>query len=98
MLSVVPEPVSEVTPAPVIAPPPERLNVPPVSAKFPLQFPEPVRFTVPPPDFVKSAELPVITPLKVERFDGEPLIGSGHEPLLVSAGFSRQPRKLVVPA
>ena len=40
----------------------------------------------------------MITPLKVERFDGEPLIGSGHEPLLVSAGFSRQPRKLVVPA
>ena len=49
-------------------------------------------------ELARNAEEGVITPLKVERFDGEPLIGSGHEPLLVSAGFSRQPRKLVVPA
>ena len=49
-------------------------------------------------ELARNAEEGVITPLKVERFDGEPLIGSGHETLLVSAGFSRQPRKLVVPA
>ena len=49
-------------------------------------------------ELARNAEQGVITPLKVERFDGEPLIGSGYEALLVSAGFSRQPRKLVVPA
>jgi ATP-dependent Lhr-like helicase len=36
--------------------------------------------------------------LRIERFDGEPLIGSEFEPLLLAAGFSRQPRKMVVPA
>jgi len=44
-----------------------------------------------------AAEDGRVTPLKVERFDGEPLIGSGFEPLLLAAGFSRQPRKMVVP-
>ncbi len=32
--------------------------------------------------------------LGVEKLDGEPVIGSGHEQALLSAGFSRGPRKL----
>ena len=36
--------------------------------------------------------------LKIERFDGEPILGSSFEQLLVAAGFSRQPRRLVAPA
>jgi ATP-dependent Lhr-like helicase len=32
--------------------------------------------------------------LAVEKLDGEPVIGSGHEDILLSAGFSRSPRKL----
>jgi ATP-dependent Lhr-like helicase len=47
--------------------------------------------------FVEAAEKGTIPPLKIERFDGEPLIGSDFEPLLLAAGFSRQPRKMVVP-
>jgi ATP-dependent Lhr-like helicase len=39
-----------------------------------------------------------VGPLRIERFDGEPLIGSEFEPQLLAAGFSRQPRKMVVPA
>ncbi|HRV60459.1 MAG TPA: DEAD/DEAH box helicase, partial [Solirubrobacterales bacterium] len=35
--------------------------------------------------------------LKIERFDGEPILGSTFEQLLVAAGFSRQPRRLVAP-
>jgi ATP-dependent Lhr-like helicase len=35
--------------------------------------------------------------LKIERFDGEPILGSTFEQLMVAAGFSRQPRRLVVP-
>jgi len=49
-------------------------------------------------ELARNAEEGLIAPLKVERFDGEPLIGSGFEAVLVSSGFSRQPRKLVVPA
>jgi ATP-dependent Lhr-like helicase len=49
-------------------------------------------------EFARCAEEGLIAPIKVERFDGEPLIGSGFEGPLVRAGFSRQPRKLVVPA
>ncbi|MDQ2623210.1 MAG: DEAD/DEAH box helicase [Actinomycetota bacterium] len=49
-------------------------------------------------EFARVAAEGLISPLKVERFDGEPLIGSGFESLLVTAGFSRQPRRLVVPA
>ncbi len=49
-------------------------------------------------EFARCAEEGLIAPLKVERFDGEPLMGSGYEGALVQAGFSRQPRKLVVPA
>jgi len=36
--------------------------------------------------------------LGVEKLDGEPVIGSGHEEALLSAGFSRGPRKLVAAA
>lgn len=39
-----------------------------------------------------------IGPLKLERIDGEPVIGSPHEPLLTAAGFTRQPRHLAAPA
>ncbi len=35
--------------------------------------------------------------LKIERFDSEPILGSAFEQLMVAAGFSRQPRRLVVP-
>jgi ATP-dependent helicase Lhr and Lhr-like helicase len=40
----------------------------------------------------------VIPKLAIEKFDGEPVIGSGHEETLLSAGFSRTPRKLTVSA
>ncbi|HET7177638.1 MAG TPA: DEAD/DEAH box helicase [Solirubrobacterales bacterium] len=36
--------------------------------------------------------------LAVEKLDGEPVIGSGHEEALLSAGFRRGPRKLSVSA
>lgn len=36
--------------------------------------------------------------LKIERFDGEPALGSVFEQLLLAAGFGRQPRRLVAPA
>ena len=36
--------------------------------------------------------------LGLERIDGEPVIGSGLEESLIAAGFSRQPRRLVVAA
>jgi ATP-dependent helicase Lhr and Lhr-like helicase len=36
--------------------------------------------------------------LAIERVDGEPVIGSGLEPTLIEAGFSRQPRRLVASA
>jgi ATP-dependent helicase Lhr and Lhr-like helicase len=36
--------------------------------------------------------------LGVEKLDGEPVIGSGHEEALLSAGFSRGPRKLTATA
>ncbi len=32
--------------------------------------------------------------LAVEKLDGEPVIGSGHEQTLIAAGFTRTPRKL----
>lgn len=47
--------------------------------------------------FVEAAESGMIPPLRIERIDGEPLIGSDFEPLLLAAGFSRQPRKMVAP-
>ena len=36
--------------------------------------------------------------LAVERIDGEPVIGSGFEEVLVTAGFSRGPRRMVAAA
>jgi ATP-dependent Lhr-like helicase len=36
--------------------------------------------------------------LGVEKVDGEPVLGSGHEEALLSAGFSRGPRKLTASA
>jgi ATP-dependent Lhr-like helicase len=40
----------------------------------------------------------VISRLAIERIDGEPAIGSGLETMLIEAGFSRQPRRLVASA
>jgi ATP-dependent Lhr-like helicase len=34
----------------------------------------------------------------IERFDGEPVIGSSVEPLLVELGFRQGPRRLVLSA
>ncbi|HWO16864.1 MAG TPA: DEAD/DEAH box helicase [Solirubrobacterales bacterium] len=39
-----------------------------------------------------------IPKLGIERLDGDPVIGSGHEEALLSAGFSRGPRKLTASA
>jgi ATP-dependent Lhr-like helicase len=49
-------------------------------------------------EFAAAAGDGRVTALRIERFDGEPLIGSPFEPLLLAAGFSRQPRKMVAPA
>jgi len=46
-------------------------------------------------DAVAAGRLPK---LAVEKLDGEPVIGSGHEDALVGAGFSRGPRKLTASA
>jgi len=46
-------------------------------------------------DAVAAGTLPK---LSVEKLDGEPVIGSGHEEALLEAGFSRGPRKLSVAA
>jgi ATP-dependent helicase Lhr and Lhr-like helicase len=46
-------------------------------------------------DAVSAGLLPK---LGVEKLDGEPVIGSGHEEALLSAGFSRGPRKLTASA
>ncbi len=42
-------------------------------------------------DAVSAGQLPK---LGIEKLDGEPVIGSGQEEVLLSAGFSRGPRKL----
>jgi ATP-dependent Lhr-like helicase len=34
--------------------------------------------------------------LAIEKLDGEPIIGSGQEEILLEAGFSRGPRKLTL--
>jgi ATP-dependent Lhr-like helicase len=39
-----------------------------------------------------------LTKLAVEKLDGDPVIGSGHEDALLDAGFSRGPRKLTLAA
>jgi ATP-dependent helicase Lhr and Lhr-like helicase len=46
-------------------------------------------------DEVAAGRLPK---LAVEKLDGEPVIGSGHEEALLEAGFSRGPRKLTAAA
>jgi ATP-dependent Lhr-like helicase len=46
-------------------------------------------------DAVATGRLPK---LGIEKLDGEPVIGSGHEGMLLEAGFSRGPRKLTVSA
>ena len=46
-------------------------------------------------DAVTAGHLPK---LSVEKLDGEPVIGSGHEDTLICAGFSRGPRKLTASA
>jgi ATP-dependent Lhr-like helicase len=40
----------------------------------------------------------VVPKLGIERVDGEPVIGSEVESVLVEAGFSRQPKRLVASA
>jgi ATP-dependent helicase Lhr and Lhr-like helicase len=46
-------------------------------------------------DNVAAGRLPK---LAIEKLDGEPVIGSGHEEALLEAGFSRGPRKLTLAA
>ncbi|HEX6228801.1 MAG TPA: helicase-related protein [Solirubrobacterales bacterium] len=46
-------------------------------------------------DAVTAGHLPK---LAIEKLDGEPVIGSGHEEAMLDAGFSRGPRKLSVSA
>jgi ATP-dependent Lhr-like helicase len=46
-------------------------------------------------DAVTAGRLPK---LGIEKLDGEPVIGSGHEEALLGAGFSRGPRKLTASA
>jgi ATP-dependent helicase Lhr and Lhr-like helicase len=46
-------------------------------------------------DAVAAGRLPK---LGIEKLDGEPVIGSGHEETLLEAGFSRGPRKLTASA
>jgi ATP-dependent Lhr-like helicase len=42
-----------------------------------------------------AAQQGLIQRLAIERVDGEPVIGSGLEAVLIEAGFRRQPRRLV---
>jgi hypothetical protein len=45
-----------------------------------------------------AASAGLLPKLAIERLDGEPVIGSALEEVLVEAGFSRQPRRLVASA
>jgi ATP-dependent helicase Lhr and Lhr-like helicase len=49
-------------------------------------------------ELVAAARAGLLPRLTIERLDGEPVIGSGHEETLIAAGFSRQPRRLVASA
>jgi len=49
-------------------------------------------------ELAAAARDQLIPRLAIERIDGEPAIGSGLEEMLISAGFSRQPRRLVASA
>jgi ATP-dependent helicase Lhr and Lhr-like helicase len=44
---------------------------------------------------VEAARHGVLPKLALERVDGEPVIGSGLEEMLIAGGFARQPRRLV---
>jgi ATP-dependent Lhr-like helicase len=46
-------------------------------------------------DAVSAGRLPK---LSIEKLDGEPVIGSGHEEALLQAGFARGPRRLTAAA
>ncbi len=47
-------------------------------------------------DAVRRGRLP--QRLQIERFDGEPIVGSAFEPMLIDAGFRQGPRKLTLSA
>jgi ATP-dependent Lhr-like helicase len=49
-------------------------------------------------EVAEAARAGQVPKLGIERLDGEPVIGSGHEQTLIAAGFSRQPRRLVASA
>jgi ATP-dependent Lhr-like helicase len=49
-------------------------------------------------ELAAAAHNGTIPKLAIERLDGEPVIGSGHEEQIIAAGFSRQPRRLVATA
>jgi ATP-dependent Lhr-like helicase len=46
-------------------------------------------------ELAAAAQQGQIEKLAIERVDGEPVIGSGLEAILIEAGFRRQPRRLV---
>jgi ATP-dependent Lhr-like helicase len=47
-------------------------------------------------DAVRRGRLP--QRLQIERFDGEPIVGSPYEPMLIDVGFRQGPRKLTLSA
>jgi ATP-dependent Lhr-like helicase len=49
-------------------------------------------------ELASAAREGLVPRLAIERLDGEPVIGSGREEMLIAAGFSRQPRRLVASA
>jgi ATP-dependent helicase Lhr and Lhr-like helicase len=49
-------------------------------------------------ELARAAREGLLPRLAIERLDGDPVIGSGHEATLIEAGFSRQPRRLVASA
>ena len=49
-------------------------------------------------ELASAAQSKLVPRLAIERVDGEPAIGSGFEEILIEAGFSRQPRRLVASA
>jgi ATP-dependent Lhr-like helicase len=49
-------------------------------------------------ELASAAHDGLVPRLAIERIDGEPVIGSGFEEVLLEAGFSRQPRRLVASA
>jgi ATP-dependent Lhr-like helicase len=46
-------------------------------------------------ELAEAAREGLVPRLGIERIDGDPVIGSGLEPVLIEAGFNRQPRRLV---